>query len=421
MAVDLPAAPELPLLSRETILQRVPELLVQVHSNGQLSLECDGGATTCGRHGLAILNLFSRPHSFVDGLQRLGEQARSPRDLAELGNTIRHLHTMGALHEHLSGQVNLSRQPGGYSSPSGHTRMLNDKRRVTAYLAAIAKIVRPGDVVLDIGTGTGILALAAARAGARRVYAIESTHIADAARQLAAANGMADRITVVQGWSSAVELPERADVLLMSELMGRDLFGERALSATSDARRRFLHAGSRYIPSVVRLYALLLEAPIPIQAQMTFSQAAVSNWSEWYGFSFEALHEAAGQGSQKRFLDPATVREWRRLADPVLLRTIDLSEDPVSCDVPPSGARTTCSGSLGAVLLYFEADLGPGLTHSVHPDSAVDNCWICPLWLLSEPVAVQSGDQIVIHVTHPGRTLDSELRVELAAQPWSPA
>ena len=94
-----------------------------------------------------------------------------------------------------------------------HVNMLNDRTRTSGYLASIGKAVRRGDVVLDIGTGTGIYAIAAARAGARHVYAVEAGRIAKAARTLFEANGVADRITLIRGLSTRITLPERADVL----------------------------------------------------------------------------------------------------------------------------------------------------------------------------------------------------------------
>jgi len=93
-----------------------------------------------------------------------------------------------------------------------HASMLNDRRRTAGYLASIRDIVKPGDVVVDIGTGTGILAIAAVRAGARHVYAIEEARIARVARTLFEANGMTDHITLIRGRSTEVKLPQRADV-----------------------------------------------------------------------------------------------------------------------------------------------------------------------------------------------------------------
>src|SRR3954454_16113224 len=78
-----------------------------------------------------------------------------------------------------------------------HGAMLDDRRRTRSFIAAIEAAVRPGDVVVEIGTGTGVLAVAAARAGARRVYALESANMAAWARRIFAANRVSDRATLV--------------------------------------------------------------------------------------------------------------------------------------------------------------------------------------------------------------------------------
>ena len=92
--------------------------------------------------------------------------------------------------------------------------MLADPERTQAYLGAIAAAVRPGDVVVEIGTGAGFFAVAAARAGARRVYAIECSDVADVARELVADNGYADIVEVLHGDALTLSLPERGDVLI---------------------------------------------------------------------------------------------------------------------------------------------------------------------------------------------------------------
>ena len=89
----------------------------------------------------------------------------------------------------------------GWADPVEHARMLHDERRTGDYVAALAAAVRPNDVVLDIGTGSGVLAVAAARAGARRVYAVEASDIAEVAQRVFVVNGVEDQVTLLPGWS----------------------------------------------------------------------------------------------------------------------------------------------------------------------------------------------------------------------------
>ena len=90
-----------------------------------------------------------------------------------------------------------------------HRELQADRHRVLAFRQAVREAVSPGDVVVDIGTGTGPLALPAVGAGATRVYAIERGEIIVLARQIARQNGLEDRISFIQGDSRHVELERR--------------------------------------------------------------------------------------------------------------------------------------------------------------------------------------------------------------------
>src|SRR5262245_14768649 len=92
-----------------------------------------------------------------------------------------------------------------------HRHYLADQVRTAAFRQAIEEIVKPGDVVIDMGAGTGILGLLACQAGARRVYSIDSGGVIELARKLCHANGFGDRVIFVKGLSTRVELPEKVD------------------------------------------------------------------------------------------------------------------------------------------------------------------------------------------------------------------
>src|SRR5438046_3369975 len=97
--------------------------------------------------------------------------------------------------------------------------MIADRRRTGAFARAIAEVVAPGDVVLDVGTGTGILAMLAAKAGARRVYGVEHADVAEVAVRLVEANGLADVVRIVRSAARALVLDEKVDVVV-SEWLG---------------------------------------------------------------------------------------------------------------------------------------------------------------------------------------------------------
>ncbi|MBK8022508.1 MAG: 50S ribosomal protein L11 methyltransferase [Chloroflexi bacterium] len=134
----------------------------------------------------------------------------------------------------------------------GH--MIRDSVRMQAYTEALRRAVRPGDVVVDMGAGTGILALMACQFGARHVYAIETNPLILTGRDMASANGFADRITFIRSMVQQAELPEKVD-LVMGDLRGRLPISEVITSAFGYARAHFMKPDARFLPQKDILYA----------------------------------------------------------------------------------------------------------------------------------------------------------------------
>jgi protein arginine N-methyltransferase 1 len=112
---------------------------------------------------------------------------------------------------------------------------------------------------VDIGCGVGVFALLACHAGARKVYAIEGSEIVLWGKQLAAANGFADKIEFLRADSRQIKLPERANVLVSDVRGSLPLYGE-AIESIEDARQRFLVPGGIQIPESDTLFAAIVEA-----------------------------------------------------------------------------------------------------------------------------------------------------------------
>ena len=101
---------------------------------------------------------------------------------------------------------------------TSYYKYLTDEVRLSAYQRPINATVRPGDVVLDLGSGTGILGLFACRAGAAHVYSIEVGSIIGLAREICRVNGFLDRVTYMRGLSTELELSRKVDVVVADEI-----------------------------------------------------------------------------------------------------------------------------------------------------------------------------------------------------------
>ena len=281
-----------------------------------------------------------------------------------------------------------------------HVSMLNDKTRTSSYLAAIRKVVRPGDLVVDIGTGTGIYAMAAARAGARHVYAIEAGRIARAARILFQANGLVDRITLIRGLSTQIWLPERADVLI-SELIGDEPLAERVIGITKDALRRLLKPGARLLPSGIKIFGLPVTVPVQELSKHTFTSGTLQSWQSWYNIDFAPLvkivHRSFLNSLFSYFINPYTMRHWKALSAPVLLADVDFKTWEGPWINTTKTVTATASGQLNGLLVYFELQAGSTPFFSTHPE-VVDksNHWLSPVRLFTKPMALQGGDRFEI-------------------------
>jgi len=262
-------------------------------------------------------------------------------------------------------------------------------------------------VVVDLGTGTGILALASARAGAKTVYAIEASAIAGAAEAMFQRNGFADRIQVVRGWSTQVTLPEQANVLV-TETIGQDPFDEDIAEYMLDARSRFLAPDARVIPSAMRVWALPVSVPENKLAPWHFTPDATSRWHDDYGFDFSALLEAAPVTPLHLQLKTAVAREFPALAEPVMVANIDVSQPFSSAIDAVFDFVATAAGRLNGILIYFDLTLSADRTFTTEPHVADDaNSWGHRVLVLSPPLEVKEGDALALHLDRRGGRLQA--------------
>ena len=249
-----------------------------------------------------------------------------------------------------------------YAEIEVHRTMICDRIRTGAFRRAIDSVVSPGDVVLDVGAGSGILSLFAARAGAARVYAVERTTVAAMAQQLAAANGVGEIVEVIHGDVMDVELPERVDVIV-SEWLGGFGIDEGMLGPVIAARDRWLKPGGIMIPRLVTAWTALVHDRL-LGETVDFMR------NNPYGLSFEGLVEMTvneiSYSGTFRHLAAGDMR-----SEPGRLWTTDADMIPLEQARGPHEAETLLRvgdhGTANALALWFSADLAPGVSLSVGP------------------------------------------------------
>jgi SAM-dependent methyltransferase len=273
---------------------------------------------------------------------------------------------------------------GAYQELSLHRVMLLDRVRTDAYRAAIERGVRPGDVVLDIGAGTGILSILAARAGASTVYAVERTRIHEFAQDLVEDNELEARVRVIHSDIESVTLPEPVDVIV-SEWMGGIGVDENLLAPVLQARDRWLKPGGRMIPARVAGWL----APAHDREQ----DDEMRFWaSGHYGVDLGLVADCTTQEHLwNRNVAPADL-----LAEPQRMWDLDAHSLPLAQAEKDFTARLTFvtrrPGRFNGLAAWFDADLG-GVRLTNAPD-APDTHWGRFVFPLDDTVEVDAGTRI---------------------------
>jgi protein arginine N-methyltransferase 1 len=266
-----------------------------------------------------------------------------------------------------------------------HRQYLADEPRLAAYRRAISGTVTPGDVVLDLGAGTGIMGLLACRSGALRVYSIEAESMIGLAREICRANGFEDRVTFMKGLSTQVELPEKVDVAICDQI-GRFGFEAGIVEYFHDVVRRFLKPAGVLIPSKITLLAAPVECP-GIFAQVDFWKNSST------GFDLTPARAIAVNTGY-----PIDLRAEHLLGDPVALATLELSTIrpvPMKFEAEIVIGRPGTLHGLGG---WFSARLAQNATLTNSP-LAADSIKRRNVFLpIDRPVSVEPGDRVSLAI-----------------------
>lgn len=178
-----------------------------------------------------------------------------------------------------------------YGYLSQQQNMMQDYIRTSTYQRAIHSNISDfqNKVVLDVGAGSGILSFFAAEAGARKVYAVEASNMAEHALRLINANKLDDIISVISGKIEEIELPQKVDIII-SEPMGYMLYNERMLETFLHAKK-WLKDGGKMFPSRADLHV----APFRDDALYMEQYNKANFWCHqtFHGVDLSALRTAA--------------------------------------------------------------------------------------------------------------------------------
>lgn len=273
--------------------------------------------------------------------------------------------------------------PNLYEFPSVHAGMLFDKERVGKYAEAIRQVVKNGDIVADIGTGTGLLAFLCLEAGAARVHAIERSSAIRWAKLLAERHGFADRIVFHHKDSRFHNLTERVNVVV-SELIGHIAFEEGMAESLFDAKERFLVPDGVIIPERVQLEVALVE-------ENEIYPECIDCWQPIQGIDYSVLREEAIKACYLTALNNRNL-----LSEPQTFFAVDFGEHQKP---ELRGSRSFVAyrtGEVNGIALWFDALLAPGVSLSSGP-------WMRTHWKqcfapIAKPIAVRANERVSVKI-----------------------
>ncbi|KAF5197039.1 arginine N-methyltransferase 1.1 [Thalictrum thalictroides] len=302
-----------------------------------------------------------------------------------------------------------------YSHFGIHEEMLKDTVRTKTYQNVIYQntFLFKDKVVLDVGAGTGILSLFCAKAGAKHVYAVECSQMADMAKEIVEANKLSDVVTVLKGKIEEIELPVTHVDIIISEWMGYFLLFENMLDTVLYARDKWLVNNGIVLPDKASLFLTAIE-------DAEYKEDKIEFWNSVYGFDMSCIRK---QSMMEPLVD--TVDQNQIVTNSQLLKTMDISK-MTSGDASftaPFKLVAERSDYIHALVAYFDVSFTKChklMGFSTGPKSRATH-WKQTVLYLEDVLTVCAGEAVVGSMTvapnkNNPRDVDITLKYSLSGQ-----
>ncbi|KAI8142597.1 S-adenosyl-L-methionine-dependent methyltransferase [Fennellomyces sp. T-0311] len=289
----------------------------------------------------------------------------------------------------------------GYAHNDIHEQMLKDKARTEAYRDFMYenKDVFKDKTVLDVGCGTGILSMFAAKAGAKKVFAVDNSNIVEKARANIKENGLDDIITVIRGKVEEIQLPVSTVDIIVSEWMGYFLLFEAMLDSVLVARNRWLAPNGIMAPSHTRILLAALDDEDLKNDKFNF-------WDDVYGFKMSAMKQPVLNEAMVDFIKPHTVISTTATLKDLYLQQIVVKQLDFSTKFEIEISRDGTVYAFGGwfdtwftrdghpIPLSQQAQKVEGETFLTTSPFGEDTHWKQTIFVLEKPIQVKRGTKI---------------------------
>ncbi|XP_044126364.1 protein arginine N-methyltransferase 3 [Bufo gargarizans] len=278
---------------------------------------------------------------------------------------------------------------GSYGHFGIHEEMLKDAVRTESYRNFTLQNpdLFKDKVVLDVGCGTGILSMFAAKAGAKKVYGVDQSEIIYQAMDIIRLNKLEDRISLIKGRIEEIDLPvEKVDIII-SEWMGYFLLFESMLDSVIYAKDKYLNAGGAVYPERCNISIVALYDAEKHTGKLAF-------WDDVYGFNMSCMKKAVLPEAIVEVVNPDTI-----ISEPVIIKDINCLTAAVkdldfcsdfSLPITRDGACTAIAGYFD---MFFKKDCHTPVTFSTSP-TCTRTHWKQTVFLLEKPLAVNAGETL---------------------------